>query len=32
LLAGVLGLINAFRMMRLPDIKPTVDLEGVSMG
>ncbi len=32
LLAGVLGLVNGFRMMRLPEIKPTADLEGVALG
>ncbi len=32
LLAGVLGLVNGFRMMRLPEIKPAVDLEGVALG
>ena len=32
LLACLLGFFNAFRMMRLPDIKPSADLEGVSLG
>ncbi len=32
LLAGVLGLVIAFRMMRLPEIKPAADLEGVALG
>lgn len=32
LLAGLLGLVNSFRMMRLPDIKPKADLEGVAFG
>jgi EmrB/QacA subfamily drug resistance transporter len=32
LLAGLLGLINAYRMVRLPDIKPTADLEGLAFG
>jgi hypothetical protein len=32
LLAGLLGLINSYRMVRLPDIRPTVDLEGLAFG
>ena len=32
LLAGVLGLITSFRMMRLPDVKPAADLEGLALG
>ena len=28
-LASVLGLVNAFRMLRLPDIAPAADIEGV---
>jgi hypothetical protein len=32
LLAGVIGLILAFRMVRLPDIKPSASLEGVIGG
>ena len=31
-LACLLGLINAFRMVRLPDVKPTASLEGLSLG
>jgi MFS family permease len=31
-LAGMIGIINSFRMMRLPEIKPTANLEGVSLG
>ena len=30
--AGLLGLANGFRMMRLPDIKPSADVEGASLG
>jgi len=32
LLAGLLGLINSNRMVRLPDIKPTADIEGLAFG
>ena len=32
LLAGLLGLITSFRMMRLPDVKPSADLEGLALG
>ena len=31
-LACLLGLINAFRMVRLPDIEPSSSLEGLSLG
>lgn len=31
-LAGIVGIINSFRMMRLPDIKPSADIEGVTLG
>ncbi len=31
-LAGLLGLVNAFRMMRLPDIKPVASAEGTDWG
>jgi MFS family permease len=31
-IAGVLGFANAFRMRRLPDIKPATPLEGVGFG
>jgi len=32
LLAGLIGLINAFRMVRLPDVKPQADLEEYALG
>ena len=32
LLAGLIGLGNSFRMMRLPDQKPVADLEGMDFG
>lgn len=32
LLAGVLGLANSFRMMRLPDLRPSAPLEGMDLG
>jgi Na+/melibiose symporter-like transporter len=32
LLAGLIGLFNSFRMVRLPDVKPRADLEGYSLG
>lgn len=32
LLAAVLGLANAFRMMRLPDITPVASAEGTDWG
>jgi EmrB/QacA subfamily drug resistance transporter len=32
LLAGVVGLLVSLGMMRLPDIKPSADLEGVTLG
>jgi hypothetical protein len=32
LIAALLGLANSFRMVRLGDIKPKADLEGVSLG
>ena len=32
LIAGILGLLISFRMMRLPDIKPAAPLEGVMGG
>jgi len=31
-LAAVLGLGNSFRMLRLPDVKPSADLEGMDFG
>jgi Na+/melibiose symporter-like transporter len=30
--AGLLGLFNAFRMMRLPDISPVASVEGATLG
>ena len=32
ILACLLGFLNAFRMMRLPDIKPSADIEGLIAG
>jgi len=32
LLAGLLGLANSFRMMRLPDLEPAAPLEGTDFG
>ena len=32
ILAGVLGLLNSFRMMRLPDPEPSDAIEGVALG
>jgi EmrB/QacA subfamily drug resistance transporter len=32
ILAGVLGLLNSFRMMRLPDLKPSGSVEGMALG
>ena len=32
LIVGILGFLNALRMLRLPDIKPKADLEGVGFG
>jgi hypothetical protein len=31
-LACLLGLANAFRMVRLPDIEPSVSTEGIDVG
>jgi hypothetical protein len=31
-LAALLGLANAFRMLRLPDITPAAGIEGVGLG
>ena len=31
-LAALLGLGNSFRMLRLPDVKPSADLEGLDLG
>ncbi len=32
LLAGLLGLINSFRMMRIPEVAPTAAIEGLVLG
>ena len=32
LLAALLGLATSFRMMRLPDLMPSVSLEGLDLG
>jgi hypothetical protein len=32
LLAALVGFINGFRMMRLPDVTPSTDLEGMTLG
>jgi hypothetical protein len=32
ILAGLLGLFNSFRMMRLPDLKPSGAAEGMALG
>jgi hypothetical protein len=32
ILAGLIGLFNAFRMMRLPDPKPSSSVEGMALG
>jgi len=32
ILAGLLGLFNSFRMMRLPDPKPSAAAEGLAFG
>ena len=32
ILAGLIGLFNSFRMMRLPDVTPTADLDGAGWG
>ena len=32
ILASLLGFLNSFRMMRLPDIKPSTDLDGLALG
>jgi EmrB/QacA subfamily drug resistance transporter len=32
ILAGLLGLLNSFRMMRLPDLKPSGSVEGMALG
>ena len=32
MIAGLLGLLNSFRMSRLPDLKPSSAAEGMSIG
>jgi hypothetical protein len=32
ILAGLIGLFNSFRMMRLPDPTPSSDVEGLALG
>ena len=32
LLCGLLGFLNSFRMVRLPDVKPSASLEGLALG
>ena len=32
ILAGLVGLLNSFRMMRLPDLKPSGSVEGMALG
>ena len=32
LLAALIGLFNAFRMMRLPDPQPSTSVEGMALG
>jgi len=32
IIAGLLGLLNSFRMSRLPDVKPSSASEGMSLG
>ena len=32
ILAGLLGLLNSFRMMRLPEITPSDSAEGMALG
>ena len=32
LLAALVGFVNGFRMMRLPDVTPSADLEGMTLG
>jgi hypothetical protein len=32
ILAGVVGLLNSFRMVRLPDLKPSGSVEGMALG
>jgi len=32
IIAGLIGLFNAFRMMRLPEIEPSASIEGATLG
>jgi ABC-type spermidine/putrescine transport system permease subunit II len=32
IIASLMGLLNAFRMRRLPDIAPSASLEGTTLG
>jgi hypothetical protein len=32
LLAALVGFVNSFRMMKLPDVTPSSDLEGMTLG
>ena len=32
LIAGIIGLVNSFRMMRIPEPKPSGAAEGMSLG
>jgi MFS family permease len=32
LIAGLVGFVNSFRMMRLPDVAPSAGIEGVTLG
>ena len=32
ILAGLIGLFNSFRMVRLPDVKPSADVEAAALG
>jgi hypothetical protein len=32
ILAGLVGLFNSFRMMRLPEPEPVADIEGMALG
>ncbi len=32
LIAALVGFVNGFRMMRLPDVKPSTDIEGMTLG
>ena len=32
IVAGLIGLINSFRMMRLPEVAPKASIEGMTLG